>query len=82
MTADRSEVVESPTMFHYLLELYKDGKSLGKLELNVPVKAFPVAKLNGILMLETLLVSYGESMGWKAHDPTSEKGELSVALKG
>ena len=59
-----TSVVDSPTMFHYLLELHKDGKSLGKLELNVPVKAFPVAKLNSLLTLETLLVSYGESMGY------------------
>ena len=63
ISTDRSEVVESPTMFHYLLELHKNGKSLCRLELNVPVKAFPAAKQNSILALESLLVSYGESMG-------------------
>ena len=69
---DRSEVVENPTMFHYLLELHQDGKSLARLEMDVPVAAFPVAKANSILTLETLLISYGESMGWKAREKAAE----------
>jgi len=77
MTANRSEVVESPTMFHYLLELHKDGKLLANLEMNVPVKAFPTAKLNCILTLEALLVSYGESMGYEALD-SKPAAELSL----
>ena len=47
-------------MFHYLLELHQDGVPLGKIELNVPVESFPVAKTNAILIMENLLLEYGK----------------------
>ena len=49
------------TMFHYLLELHRDGASLLKLELNVPVKAFPAVRMSLLLSLESMLVEYGKA---------------------
>lgn len=51
--------MESPTMFHYVLEMRKDGKTLACLELNVPVGAFPSTRMNALLSLEAMLVEYG-----------------------
>jgi hypothetical protein len=56
-------------MFHYLLEMHKDGKSLMRLEMNVPIDAFPPVKMNLLLALEALLVEYGKSQGFVRKDP-------------
>ena len=63
---------DHPTMFHYLLELHRNGISLGKIELNVPVDSFPVVKMNAIISLEHMLQSYGQKMGWVASKESTE----------
>mgnify|MGYP001566085428 CR=1 FL=1 len=58
------ELNVGPTMFHYLLEMHKDGKSIMQLEMNVPIEVFPTVKMNLLLALETMLVEYGKSQGF------------------
>ena len=53
-----------PTMFHYVLEMHKNGKSLMKMELNVPVEAFPTVRMHEFLALEAMLLEYGKSQGY------------------
>ena len=58
-----------PTMFHYLLEMHENGRSLLKLEMNVPIEAFPTVQMNLLLSLEALLVEYGKAQGWTLKEP-------------
>ena len=52
------------TMFHYLLEMHRDGKVLMRMELNVPIEAFPAVRMNSLLSLESMLLAYGRSQGF------------------
>ena len=52
-----------PTMFHYLLEMHKNGRPLLKLEMNVPVEAFPTVHMNLLSSMEAMLVRYGAAQG-------------------
>ena len=58
------QVKEPLTMFHYLLEMHKDGKSLKRMELNVPIAGFPAVRMHEFLALEALLLEYGKSQGY------------------
>ena len=58
------QVKEPLTMFHYLLEMHKDGKSLMRMELNVPIAAFPTVRMHEFLALEAMLLEYGKSQGY------------------
>lgn len=60
VTQESALTTEYPMMFHYLLELHKDGKSLARLELNVPTTVFQPVQANSLLSLEALLVNYGQ----------------------
>ena len=62
----------SPTMFHYLLEMHKDGKVLLHMELNVPTESFPEVAMQSLNSLHRLLVDYGVASGYKAVE--EEKG--------
>ena len=42
----------------------KDGKTLMKMELNVPIAAFPTVRMHEFLALEALLLEYGKSQGY------------------
>lgn len=58
-----------PTMFHYLFEMHKDGKSLMRLELNVPIAAFPTVRAGALMSLEAMMREYGESQGYLKAEP-------------
>mgnify|MGYP001594935974 CR=1 FL=1 len=67
-----------PTMFHYLFEMHKDGKSLMKLELNVPIAAFPAVKMGALMSLETMIKEYGESQGYSQALPEKTVAEVAT----
>ena len=53
-------------MVHYLLEMGLAGQPAAlRLELMVPVEAFPVTKMNAFLSLEEMLRVCGEKQGFK-----------------
>ena len=58
-----------PTMFHYLLEMHENGRSLLKLEMNVPVEAFPTVHMNLLSSMEAMLVEYVKAQGRTLKEP-------------
>ena len=67
---------EYPTMFRYLLQMHKDGKVLMELAMNVPIDAFPSVKMQSLLSLEDMLVSYGKEQGF-----TKTMGECALTAR-
>lgn len=59
---------EYPTMFHYLLEMHKDGKVLLHMEINVPVESFREVERNTFASLHRLLVDYGVEHGYQVKE--------------
>ena len=62
-----------PMMFHYLLEMHKDGRPIAKLELDVPISAFPPVRMHLLLGLEAILVEEGKRHGWEREKPGVEE---------
>ena len=58
---------EAITMFHYLLEMHRDSKSLMRLELNVPVDAFSAVRMAELVALEAMLLEYGQRHDYTIH---------------
>ena len=63
---------EHPVMFHYLMELHRNGVVMARLELNVPTGAFTAVRMNALLSLEEMLRGYGHQKSVRVNLPGKE----------
>ncbi|GEM_PF-4358589 len=71
---------EYPTMFHYVLEMHKNGKSLMRLELNVPIAALPPVKMAAFVQFEAILTEYGLGQGFQRRTEVIKEPEPTAAI--
>ena len=80
MTNDKDQGKAEPvTMFHYLLEMHRDGNVIAKVEINAPIESFPAVKMAQFASVETLLLDYGKRMWFAPGPPTTEAAKETTS---